>query len=163
MFEAKTLTNKTIRYTKSDTSHHFTPTRPTLTWPGAMIVLFPFAFLFFIPCFITYIKTISIYIYLYICHIVPRLVVEVDQRLLEGPDGILRGGIKRVKVNTAIVGLVGASMNVFVVAQIDLGKVVEPICNLFYGILNDLESSDMLESICFMQSMNMICMMDLGE
>jgi hypothetical protein len=106
---------------------------------------------------------INIYISQYICRIAPRLVVEVDQRLLEGPDGILRGGIKRVKVNTAIVGLVGASMNVFVFAQIDLGKVVEPICNLFYGILNDLESSDMLEPICFMQSMNMICMMDLGE
>lgn len=91
------------------------------------------------------------------------LVDKVHQRLLEGPDGVLGSGIERVKVDTAIVVLVGASVDILVFAQVDLGKVVEAISYLFNGILNDLEGRDVLELVCLMQSVDVVSMMDLGN
>jgi len=91
------------------------------------------------------------------------LVDKVHQRLLEGPDGVLGSGIERVKVDTAIVVLVGASVDILVFAQVDLGKVVEAISYLFNGILNDLEGRDVLELVCLMQSVDVVSMMDLMD
>jgi hypothetical protein len=90
------------------------------------------------------------------------LIVKVHQRFLEGPDGILGGGIKRVEINTTLVGLEGASMDVLVIAQVNLGKVVQSICHFFNGILNNLESRNMLQSVGFMQSVDVVGVVDLN-
>jgi len=89
------------------------------------------------------------------------LIVEVHQRFLEGPDGIIVSSLERVEINTAIVRLVGASMDVLVFAQVNLGKVVESICNFFNCILNNLEGRNMLQFVGFMQSVDVISMVDL--
>lgn len=89
------------------------------------------------------------------------LIVEIHQRFLEGPDGIIVSGLERVKINLAIMGLVGTSMDVLIFAQVNLGKVVESVCNLFNSILNNLEGRNMLQSVGFMQSVDVVGMVDL--
>lgn len=95
------------------------------------------------------------------CTILFFLIVEINQRSVLSPDSGLGSGIKRVKVDAAIVVLVSTSMHKLAVAQVDLGKVVPAVSDFLNSILRYLIFRDVLELISFVKSMNMVSVMNL--